>query len=294
MSQNLFQESTVMPNWMDILNATTRSLVPKGAIQGLQESLAPGSSEELPEGSDNMLLNMLSMERLGQVPGALADIAENIGEYPMETLGGFASGAMGGAAEQINPANLAGLAIPALRGVFPRGGAMLDDVARAMPEQPAYGRQKFDVVEPRPPAQVNPSMDDVDAIIADSRRRQARVPQATGWYRGPGAQTASARNMPPEFVPRGGEAVFNAGKPAIGPQTNLPPRPIGARPMPGPRPVPPQGAPTPAVSHAGVPAGNMIDPVGERLAQIEEAIRARFNQQPPNGYGRGPRPGLPR
>ena len=251
-----------MPNWMDILNSATSSVVPRRAIRGLQEALSPGSSADTEGG-------------FLDVPEALGDIAGNLTEYPLEMLGGFASGALEGARGELNPINIAGLALPGLVGAA-RGIGAADDIARAGASIPKYGRQAFDVVENIPPRQINPSMGDIEAIVGDARRQMARVPNATGRYRGPGAPTQAPT---PEFVPRGGEAAFNAGRSPAGPMPNAAP---GGR-----IPRVPQPTPTaPQMNRTNLPVGTLADPVGDRLAEIENALRARYNQSYP-GMGRG-------
>jgi hypothetical protein len=254
-----------MPNWTDMLNTATRSMVPRSAIRGLQEALAPGSSEE-------------SVGGLLDIPDALRDIAGNITEHPLDMLGGFASGAMEGMRGEVNPLNVAGLAMPGLLGAM-RGASVADDLARPAIQ---YGRQAFDTVERIPPRQVMPSADDVSALTGDLQRNLAKVPSATGQIRRPGFQ--QPRNpMPAEFVPRGGETAFNAGRPrGGGPDINLPPN---ASPMSrGPR--VPQPPPSPdQARRMGVPLAPLVDPVDENLARIEQALRERFSQMG-GGYGR--------
>lgn len=215
-----------MPNWANMIGAATRPMLPKSAIRGLQEALAPGSSydgnDAEPDSDSDDLYGSL-----GQLPGALRDIAGNVGQHPLETLGGFASGALEGMRGFTSPMDLVLAAAPgALAG---RGAGMVAEGAlEAAPRLAKMGRQAFDVVEDLPIRQVMPSMDDVAALGGDLKRNLAKIPNATGQMRRPGNPLAglqSARpELPPEFVPRGGEAAFNATRPAGGgPAVELPP-----------------------------------------------------------------------
>ncbi len=214
-----------MPNWMDLIQAGGRSVVPRNAIKGLQEAIAPGQSMDYPEGSDNVLLNALGMERAGQLPGAVADIASNIWEHPQETLRGALSGAAGGALGELNPVNLASLAVPGLARAF-KGASLVDDVARV-------AEPTLDVLEDVRVPQANPSSWEVGGLTEELGRRMAEIPNATGRIRRPGMPAPPSQaaprpsrysNMPPEFTPRGGEGAYNAGRPAsMGPASFMPP-----------------------------------------------------------------------
>jgi hypothetical protein len=210
-----------MPTLMDLLNASGSPLVPKRAIQGLQDALAPGSSAPLPEADPNFFLSALGLDGIQQLPEALPDILGGAMNHPMESARGFASGALEGARGLTSPASLAGIMTalaPAVKGLSMGGrlGGVADDATR-------MGQQTLDVVDDLPTPQIKPSMGDVDAVIGDSMRQQARVPNATGRYRHPSgnpvdglaaarSSNTAAASLPPEFVPRGGEAAFNAGR----------------------------------------------------------------------------------
>ncbi len=209
-----------MPNWTDLLNRFASPLAPKGAISGLQERLAPGSSQELPEGDFNWLAAGLGVpDNTGEALGAIPEVLSSAFEHPAETAGGFASGALEGLRSLTSPAALAGMAGGLIAPAVGRMGGLgrafsgpADDVAR----------QAFDVVDQVPVPQVKPSMGDVNAVIGDARRQMAKVPNATGTYRGPGAPSAT-RGMPPEFTPVGGEGGYNVGRAASGPANFAPP-----------------------------------------------------------------------
>lgn len=257
-----------MPNWMDMLRGATSPMVPKGAISGLQEALAPGSSQ--------------ATGGWGEIPGAIGDLMESGLENPLEALNGFASGALEGMRGMTTPLDAASLMAPGALGLVGRAGRMADDGVR-------MGRQAFDVIEDIPTPQSMPSMNDADDLIGDLMRQMAKTPSATGQMRRPGMGAAqgleSARpQMPAEFTPRGGEAAYNMGRPAsTGPDINLPPNASMGR---NPRiPAPPPTAPQ-MNRQVGMPTSPVADPAGDRLAEIENALRSRYNQSYP-GMGRG-------
>src|SRR5690606_32291474 len=138
------------------------------------------------------------------IPDALSDLLGlGLDDIP-EALGGFASGALEGARGMTSPLDMLSLGAPGLAGLtgrsFKVAAPFADDAMRMC-------RQAFDLVDDAPVPQSMPSMGDVDAIIGDSRRMMARVPNATGQMRRPGQgamsglQSARPRPpMPPEFV----------------------------------------------------------------------------------------------
>lgn len=86
-----------MPNWLSSAYSTaTRPLVPKGAIEGLQQGLDPGGSD--PSG--------------GFIDAAkgIPDVARGIWQHPRETLGGMGAGMLEGARQQTSPLGLANIA----------------------------------------------------------------------------------------------------------------------------------------------------------------------------------------
>lgn len=229
-----------MPLWMDALNALGRPLAPKGTIQGLQEGLAPGSSAPLPGGEGDtldMILGGLGLPpEIRQVPGALGDIGSGLVNHPLETLGGGLSGALEGARSLTTPASMMA-AMPALGvagrlGRFGRGAALSELGAGPADDAVRMVGQIDDIPFP----QRAPSMPEVDELAGQLSQNLSRIPNATGKLRRPGAPMAgldaatSARpnyaSMPPEFTPRGQEAVYNAGRPAgvaQGPSVVFPP-----------------------------------------------------------------------
>lgn len=215
-----------MPNWMDLLGAATRPMVPKQAISGLREALAPGSSydghdmEPDADTDDNPLLSA-GLGVLGlptntpEALGAIPDVASGLWNHPGETLRGGLSGALEGMRSLTSPAMLAQL------GLMAGGAGAARAAAPAAEDAVQMGRQAFDVVDHIPVPQSMPSMPDVDAVLGDAYRQMAKVPNATGQLRRPMAQ---GPQLPPEFVPRGGEAAFNSARPpSMGPDINLPP-----------------------------------------------------------------------
>lgn len=259
-----------MPQWTDLLRGAVSPMVPKGAISGLQEALAPGSSAET--------------GGWGEIPGALSDLMDSGLENPLEALGGFASGALEGVRGMTTPLDMASIAAPGALGLVGKLGSSADDAVR-------MGRQAFDVIDDIPMAQAPVSMSDADDLIGDLMRQMAKTPSATGQMRRPGQVAAqgleSARpapQMPAEFTPRGGEAAFNASRPAsAGPNINLPPNGL---PKPQMRPqLPMQANHNFTGQGMGGPVSPVVDPVGDRLAEIENALRSRFRTGFPNAGG---------
>jgi hypothetical protein len=192
-----------MPDYSQILKGLMNPMMPKRAISGMQEGLAPGSSADIEGG-------------VMDLPGAFRDLMDGGMENPMETMGGFASGAMEGLRGMTTPLDALSLMAPGALGLLGRAGGAVDDGVR-------MGRQAFDVVEDLPRPQSMPSMQDADDLIGDLQRNMARVPNATGQMRRPSFQQPPAQ-MPPEFVPRGGEGVYNAARPrSIGPDIQTSP-----------------------------------------------------------------------
>jgi hypothetical protein len=145
-------------------------------------------------------------------------------ENPLEALGGFASGALEGARGMTTPLDAAA--------VLPFGG-----VARALGKTAAPMRrtmQAFDVVDDIPTPQIQPGQGEVTDLLWDLQNRLGGIPQATGQMRRPstqagspmaGLRSAAPRSTiapSPEFVPRGGEAAYNAGRPAAALNEGLP------------------------------------------------------------------------
>lgn len=187
-----------MPNWNDIINGLTSPMVPKSTISGIQNQLAPGSGDVDIEGG------------VMDLPAAIMDILGSGVENPGATLGGFASGALEGARRFTSPLDaLSMLPMAGAMGAAGKAAGQFGDDAVRM------GRQAFDLVDDIPPAQAMPSFDDVAALGGDLQRNLAKIPSA-GQRPPVGAPTpALGGNLPAEFVPRGGEAAWNAGQPDI-------------------------------------------------------------------------------
>src|SRR5262245_61087962 len=123
------------------------SLIPRSAIRGLQNAMAPGSDQENPMG-------------LGSLPDALGDIAGNVLDHPMETLGGFASGALEAGRQQFSPVGIAGMLAGPVLGGLAKAAPLADDAVRMVDGG-------FDLVNSLPIEQISPSMDDVGALAGD-------------------------------------------------------------------------------------------------------------------------------
>ena len=205
-----------MPSWMDFMGAATRPMVPKRAIAGLQEAISPGSSADLPEGEG-------ILGRLGEIPGALQDLAGlGLGDIP-EAAGGFLSGALEGARGMTTPIDAASLAVPGALGAV---GA-LGRTAPVVSQLARRAAPTLDILEDIPLRQIQPNAQVVDELVTGLGQRMREIPQATGRIRRPGQnpamqaleQAPSPRPMAPqapppgpEFVPMGGEAAYNAGR----------------------------------------------------------------------------------
>jgi len=128
---------------------------------------------------------------------------------PMEaSLRGFGAGAMEGVREQLTPFNLMAASVPLASKLASVGGravgsgvesgAALAGLRKAAPT--------IDLIEPANIKQVMPSMSDVDALTGDMQRNLAKI---AGRNRPP-IQTAGERF--PDFTPKGGEYMYNAGR----------------------------------------------------------------------------------
>lgn len=229
-----------MPNWRDVLNALGQPLAPKGAIRGLQESLAPGSSydgadmEPDADADDNPWLSagmgMLGIPaRTGEAIGAIPDVLRGAVNHPAETAGGFLSGSLEGVRGLTSPAQLAAIAA-SLGGGY--AGAKL--LGRFGDEVGQVARPTLDVLEDIPIRQVQPSAHEVEGLVSELGQNLSRIPNATGKLRRPGIAPQAMQGleqagprvpsrMPPEFVPRGGETAWNARRPMGGPSVEMPP-----------------------------------------------------------------------
>lgn len=197
-----------MPNWA----AAFQPIVPRRAIAGLQEALAPGSSAS-PEGTD-------WMSDLGQIPGALKDLAGLGLEQAPEAIGGFLSGALEGARGMTTPVEIGAAMVP--------GGALARGLGKAAPAAASAARRTaptIDILEDVPLRQIEPGMQAVDELITGLGQRMKEIPQATGRIRRPGQSSPAVQALEstpaprptapsPEFVPRGGEAAYNQSRAA--------------------------------------------------------------------------------
>lgn len=197
-----------MPNWATAF----QPIVPRRAIAGLQEALAPGSSAS-PEGTD-------WMSDLGQIPGALRDLAGLGLEQAPEAIGGFLSGALEGARGMTTPVEIGAAMVP--------GGALARGLGKAAPAAASAARRAaptIDILEDVPLRQIEPGMQAVDELITGLGQRMKEIPQATGRIRRPGQSSPAVQALEstpaprptapsPEFVPRGGEAAYNQSRAA--------------------------------------------------------------------------------
>lgn len=125
------------------------------------------------------------------------------------SLKGGLGGAMRGMSRVMAPSPLELLTGAGTMGLAGVGGRAAKAAAPTM-----------DLLESTPTLQVSPSWDDVGALLGDLRGSLAKVPQATGSFNAgapralQGLSKAGPPSLPPEFVPRGGEAAFNATRPA--------------------------------------------------------------------------------
>lgn len=195
-----------MPNWA----TPFQPMVPRRAIAGLQEALAPGSSAS-PEGTD-------WMSDLGQIPGALKDLAGLGLEQAPEAIGGFLSGALEGARGMTTPVEIGAAMVP--------GGVLARGFGKAVPAATSMARRAaptIDILEDVPLRQIEPGAQAVDELIAGLGQRMKEIPQATGRIRRPGSPAVQALEQTPsaprgggapgpEFVPRGGEAAYNQSR----------------------------------------------------------------------------------
>lgn len=195
-----------MPNWATAF----QPIVPRRAIAGLQEALAPGSSAS-PEGTD-------WMSDLGQIPGALRDLAGLGLEQAPEAIGGFLSGALEGARGMTTPVEIGAAMVP--------GGALARGLGKAAPAAASMARRAaptIDILEDVPLRQIEPGMQAVDELITGLGQRMKEIPQATGRIRRPGQSSPAVQALEstpaprptapsPEFVPRGGEAAYNQSR----------------------------------------------------------------------------------
>lgn len=197
-----------MPNWATVF----QPIVPRRAIAGLQEALAPGSSAS-PEGTD-------WMSDLGQIPGALRDLAGLGLEQAPEAIGGFLSGALEGARGMTTPVEIGAAMVP--------GGALARGLGKAAPAAASMARRAaptIDILEDVPLRQIEPGAQAVDELITGLGQRMKEIPQATGRIRRPGQSSPAVQALEstpaprptapsPEFVPRGGEAAYNQSRAA--------------------------------------------------------------------------------
>ena len=230
-----------MPSWMDALNAIARPLAPKSAISGIQESLAPGSSQPLPE-EDMSPLSLASMGaglpgNTFDALGAIPDVLRGAVNHPAETFSGGLSGALEGLRSLTSPAQLASLAALGLGGGLGRGGAVAAERAGAGMADDGL-KMVGQIADELPVPQRMPTAPEVGELEQQLADRLSQIPNATGRYRGPGQvypkptptpapprpiAPRGGPQLPPEFVPRGGEAAFNAGRPAGGLGIDMPP-----------------------------------------------------------------------
>ncbi len=124
-------------------------------------------------------------------------------------LRGFGAGAMEGVRRMTSPLEMGsmmlggGAAFAGLRGAG-RAGQAISRLAPTM-----------DLIEPSVVKQVAPAMDDVSSLIGDMQRNMARIPSKRPPMPAQAQGNAFGRQAPSaEFVPRGGEAAFNALRPA--------------------------------------------------------------------------------
>ena len=125
---------------------------------------------------------------------------------------GFGSGALEGLRQQTSPLNLGAAALSAVpMGAALRGLRGASQIGRGLAQVTP------DLVEAAPMArQVMPAAEDVNALLGQMRYNMAKLPR-------PSAPPAVPPRMPAEFVPRGGEAAWNAPRPMPTP----PPSPPG-------------------------------------------------------------------
>lgn len=234
-----------MPGWMDLLNP----MVPKRAISGIQEQLAPGSSADIEGG-------------ISDIPAALADIWGNLGqgETDLAMQGGFVSGALEGLRNLTSPLDALSVAAPGLVGMLGRGAGA---AGRVMARPAGAAMRTLDRIEDLPIPQRAPTASYADEMVRELQGNLASVPNATGQMRRPAVGnlidspqwvkeqdrmatealralgkvrgrpmtgeparqfTGAAGPNLPEFVPRGGEAMFNMRRPpSTGPDINMAP-----------------------------------------------------------------------
>lgn len=208
-----------MPNLMDILNGLGTPTVPKRAISGLQNAMAPGSDAPLPQAEPNMLLDMLGLNQpWDEVGGALSDLSGlSLGDLP-EAAGGFLSGALEGGRNLTSPSNLAAM-LPAV-GAF-RG------LGKVAPRAAQAAETTIDYLDNIPTPQISPGMGEARDLMWELQENMNKVPNATGQMRRPsvpslsggpnpaqGLQSAAPkRAIPsPEFAGMGEEAAYNMGR----------------------------------------------------------------------------------
>lgn len=232
-----------MPGWMDLLNP----MVPKRAISGIQEQLAPGSSADIEGG-------------ISDIPAALADIWGNLGqgETDLAMQGGFVSGALEGLRNLTTPLDALGLA-----GFGNSIGTAAKMAAPALARPMAAAGRTLSRIDDLPIPQRGPTASYADNMMQELQGNLASVPNATGQMRRPAVGnltddpqwvreqhrmatealralgkvrgrpmtgeparqfTGAAGPNLPEFVPRGGEAMFNMRRPpSTGPDINMMP-----------------------------------------------------------------------
>lgn len=195
------------PDWMRQFAEWTKQ---KGGLQNVENlgAAVPLAGASMPGPFDLLKkgVNVATTPLVPEAPvNAMADSIDSptLDRSPWEArLRGFGAGALQGARTLTSPLDIATLPIPGMKGLGGLGKAG-GAVSRMV-------KPTMDIIEDIPVKQVAGSMDDVEAIIADSRRMMAknlpRTPRAP-------AQTTLGE-MSAEFAPatEAGEAMYNAGR----------------------------------------------------------------------------------
>lgn len=139
---------------------------------------------------------------------------------PMEArLRGFGAGAMEGVRSMTDPLSIASFAIPGMHSLM--GAARgAEGIAGGVRAAKALA-PTMDLIESPAVRQVAPAIDDVESLVGDLRRNLARIPSSRAVAKPTSALEQLGTMAPqPEFVERGGEAAYNAGRTA---QTGIQP-----------------------------------------------------------------------
>lgn len=187
--------------------------------KGASKALTPLISQEAADPYINAVDSRRTTENQDMFdPNSMLGKVEGVGQRLQTHLGGFGAGSMNAMRGMTSPAEIAanlspfgGTALRALRGA--------SGIAKGAGAMAKAARPTLDLIEPSVVKQVAPAMDDVNSLIGDLQRNLSRVPNKrpvpadTGRFvdevqsdwQGLGGQL-------PEFTPRGGEGIYNAGR----------------------------------------------------------------------------------